>query len=311
MRRAIVTGGRGFIGRHLVADLRRRAVQVTTIGSSPSQDRRHIDLGQGAWNAAQIASILEADRPDAIFHLAGTAVGRPADLARVNIGLALSLLQALGKTGQRPLLVVAGSASEYGAAIASGVPVCESARCRPVSPYGRSKLAQTRAALSYGDATGTPVLVARIFNPIGPGIPEHLALGSFAAQIASVAGQRGTLRTGNIDVERDFIDVEHVASMLCNLALNPAARGIVNVCSGKAISLRTLVKRLIAISGKSIAIEQEAQRVRPDDLPAIVGSTALLRRHGERPPPTDYSDVLARVWAAAQSPAVRKEGCVA
>jgi GDP-4-dehydro-6-deoxy-D-mannose reductase len=297
--------------KHTCVHRYRSSEPPATIGSSPSQDRQHFALGHGAWNAAQLARILAAERPDAIFHLAGTAAGTPADLERVNIGLALSLMQALGKTGQRPVLVMAGSASEYGAAVVSGVPVCETTRCSPVSAYGRSKLAQTRAALSFSDATGTPVLVARIFNPIGPGMPAHLALGSFAAQIAGAAGQRGTLRTGNIDVKRDFIDVEHVASMLCNLAQKPSARGIVNICSGRAVSLRSLVRRLIAVSGKSIAIEQDPQRVRPDDLPVIVGSTALLRKYGERPPPTDYPDVLARIWAAAQDTAVCKEGCVA
>jgi GDP-4-dehydro-6-deoxy-D-mannose reductase len=178
----------------------------------------------------------------------------------------------------------------------------------PLSAYGRSKLAQTRAALAYGEATGTPVLVARIFNPIGAGLPTHLALGAFAEQIASVTGPCGTLRTGNIDVKRDFIDVRYVAAMLFNLASKPAARGIINICSGKAVWLRSLVKNLIAVSGKSIAIETDPSRLRPSELRVIVGSTALLAKHGERPPPTDYSAVLAQIWTAAQKHRVCTEG---
>jgi GDP-4-dehydro-6-deoxy-D-mannose reductase len=308
MRRAVVTGGTGFIGRHLVADLRRRGLHVTTIGRRPVQDRHHVALGSGAWNTAQLARILDDSEPEAIFHLAGGAMGTQAELEHLNLGLATSLMQAVRETGQRPVLVFAGSATEYGAAIMDGVPVRESSECAPVGAYGRSKLAQTHAALAYGEATGTPVLVARIFNPIGAGIPAHLALGAFAEQIASVTGPRGTLRTGNIEVRRDFIDVKHVAAMLFGLASKPAARGIINICSGKAVRLRALVKILISVSGKSIDIETDPSRLRPEELGVIVGSTALLAKHGERPPPTDHSAVLAHIWAAAREHRVRTEG---
>jgi GDP-4-dehydro-6-deoxy-D-mannose reductase len=308
MRRAVVTGGTGFIGRHLVADLRRRGVHVTTIGRRPMQDRHHVALGSGAWTIAQLARILDDKEPEAIFHLAGGATGTQAELEHLNLGLATSLMQALRGIGQRPVLVVAGSATEYGAAIVDRVPVREGSECAPVGAYGRSKLAQTCAALAYGEATGTPVLVARIFNPIGAGIPTPLALGAFAEQIASVTGSRGTLRTGNIDVKRDFIDVRYVATMLFNLASKPAARGIINICSGKAVWLRALVKGLISASGKSIAIETDPSRLRPNELRVIVGSTALLAKHGERPPPTDYSAVLAQIWTAAQEHRVCTEG---
>jgi GDP-4-dehydro-6-deoxy-D-mannose reductase len=303
MRRAIVTGGAGFIGRHLVAGLRRRGVHVTTIGRRPSQDARHVALGDGAWSVPQLARILEDNEPDAVFHLAGGSTGGQAELDHLNVGLATALMQALRETGLRPVLVVAGSATEYGAAIVDGAPVCESAECAPISAYGRSKLAQTSAALAYGKETGAPVLAARIFNPIGAGIPTHLALGAFAAQIASVTGTRGKLRTGNIDVERDLIDVEHVATMLYNLTLNHAARNVINICSGEAVRLRTLVEYLISVSGKSIDIETDPSRVRPKELRVIVGSTALLATHGEQPPPTDYPAVVARIWAAAQNAA--------
>lgn len=302
MRRAIVTGGKGFIGRYLVAGLRRRGLRVTTIGRTPLEDPCHVALGGEMWNVPQLARILRDHEPEAIFHLAGSATGGQAELEQLNVGLAASLMQALRETGQRPVLIIAGSATEYGAAIVDSVPISETSECAPIGAYGQTKLAQTRAALAFGDATGTPVLVARIFNPIGAGIPPHLALGAFAAQIASVNGSNGTLRTGNIDVERDFIDVEHVATLLHNLALKPEARGIINICSGEAVRLRLLVDELISVSGKSIDIEIDPSRVRPQELCVIAGSAALLTKHGEPPPPTDYSAVISSIWTAAQQP---------
>jgi GDP-4-dehydro-6-deoxy-D-mannose reductase len=192
-------------------------------------------------------------------------------------------------------LVVAGSAAEYGSTIRDGEAIRETAICTPLSAYAASKQAQTRAALAYGDTSGTSVLVARIFNPLGPNMPTHLAIGDFASQIASMPRDRGTLRVGNIDVRRDILDVEHIATLLCQLAENPNACGVVNLCSGQAALLRDLVQMLIEGCGRKIDIEVDWARVRGNEPHTIIGSTDLLAKLGCSPPPTDFPAVIARV----------------
>ena len=161
---------------------------------------------------------------------------------------------------------------------------------------GASKLAQTQAALEFGEATGTQVLVARIFNPIGPGMPHHLALGEFARQIAAFRGEPGVLRTGNLDVWRDFIDVREVARALRILAANPEARGIVNVCTGRATSLRELVEMLIRVSETDVATLPEASRLRTGERSVVIGSADRLAHLGAAPPARDLKPVVASLW---------------
>jgi GDP-4-dehydro-6-deoxy-D-mannose reductase len=295
MHSAFVTGGRGFIGRYLVKELRRRGVSVRTIGRKPSEDPAHTVLDEAAWDSPALDRILVEAAPDCIFHMAGKARGTPAELTQANLGLAQSLMRALDRTNLRPRLVIASSAAEYGAAVKDGEPVRETAVCAPLSPYAASKQAQTRAVLAYADTTGISPLVARIFNPIGPDMPRHLAIGDFARQIASMPGDRGTLKVGNIDVRRDMMDVDYVAPILCELAENPHIRGIVNVCSGQAPLLRDLVDMLIEGSGRKVDIEVDWTRVRGNEPRTIIGSTELLTALGCLPPPTDFAAVMARV----------------
>jgi GDP-4-dehydro-6-deoxy-D-mannose reductase len=296
MHSALVTGAHGFIGRHLVEVLRRSGVDVGTLGRHPTGEAGHIVIEDGSWEPAALERIIVDAAPDCIFHLAGAAQGSASELTQVNLGLTQSLLRALARTSLRPVLVIAGSAAEYGSAIVDGEPVCETASCAPVSPYGVSKHAQTRAALAYAAATGKPVLVARIFNPLGGGMPGHLAMADFARQIAAMPLRRGTLRVGNIDVRRDMIDVAHVATLLCRLAANPDARGVVNLCSGEAPLLRDLIAMLLAASGRTADIEVDPARQRTNELRTVMGSTDLLTRLGCPPPPTDFPAVVARVW---------------
>ena len=194
MLRALVTGGQGFIGRHLGHALRRGGVDVWTLGRTQSPaatDAVHVVLDEGSWDSHALDHILEDVAPDCIFHLAGRARGTPAEITHANVELLDGLLRALRRTGLRPRLVVAGSAAEYGSAIREDEAVRETAICSPQSAYGASKQAQTRAALAYADVSGTSVLVARIFNPLGANMPTHLAIGDFASQIAAMPRSGG------------------------------------------------------------------------------------------------------------------------
>ena len=308
MRSALVTGGQGFIGRHLVKALRQRGVQVTSVGRRPSVDAGHIDTGhivveEESWGTPVLDRVLQEVAPDCVFHLAGRARGTPAELIGANLGLLQGLLQSLRRTALQPQLVIAGSAAEYGSSIRDGEPIRETLTCAPLSPYGASKQAQTRAALAYADATGTSVLVARIFNAVGPNMPVHLAIGDFARQIAAMPRSHGTLRVGNIDVRRDMIDVEHIGTLLWELAENPDAHGVVNVCSGRAPPLRDLVEMLIAGCGRKVDIEVDWARVRGNEPRTIVGSIELLVGLGCPPPPTDFPALMARVRRAMEESA--------
>ena len=295
MHRAIVTGADGFLGRHLVPVLEQHGVLVTALTRRPRAGASNIAMGDAPWSPLRLAKIIEAASPHVVFHLLGRASGSAAELERANVAATRSVIEALRYVDARPLLVCCGSAAEYGAAIFVGMPVCESSTCAPVTPYGVSKLAQTLTVVDFAVETGTPAIIARIFNPIGPGMPPHLALGDFARQLAALS-DRGALRTGDIDIYRDFLDVRHVAEALWKLAMNDAARGIVNICSGQATKLRWLVELLIQMSGKNITIQPEAARMRSGQPKTVIGSTALLGSLGAAVPPTDYLATMARMW---------------
>lgn len=293
----LVTGASGFIGRRLVETLRARGAKVVTLGRHEHSDLEHIRLSASEWRADRLAEILEAANPDVIFHLAGAASGNPDELHSINVGLTRAILRGVEKADLSPVVVSAGSAAEYGLGIEDGVPVREDSVCRPQSAYGVSKLAQTLEMLNFGARTGVPVLVARIFNAIGPSMPRHLALGEFACQIAaSRRGERMHLSVGNLESRRDMIDVTHVASILSQLARNPDARGIINVCSGVAPRLRSLLDIMIAESGRDVVIDVDPARLRAGELAIIVGSTDKLSKLRCELPPTDFTSVVKDIW---------------
>src|SRR6185295_9539377 len=122
---------------------------------------------------------------------------------------------------------------------------------------------------------------ARIFNPIGPGMGRHLALGDFARQLAGSNELPAILRVGNLDVFRDFIDVRDLVAILVGLSTNPQAIGrVLNVCSGRGLLLRDIVARMVSLSGKDAKIEVEQSRVRPREMRMFYGSTRALNGIG-------------------------------
>lgn len=300
-----MTGAEGFLGHQLVRELELHGTRVTRLVRQGTASSSHVVMGEAPWEPGRLADIIEDAEPDVVFHLAGGAVGTAAQLEAMNVGLANSVMAALRLAQAVPLLVCCGSAAEYGNGLTDGVATPETAVCAPMGDYGKSKLLQTRAAIAFGEGSGTPILVARIFNPIGPRMPPHLALGDFARQISALPSHGGILRSGTLDVARDFIDIALVARALRLLTQNPDARGVVNVCSGQATQLAHLVKMLIAASGKRVRLELDPERVRGGELRAVFGDPGLLWRLTGRLEDTDYKAVATRIW---QDAATRAKG---
>ena len=145
--------------------------------------------------------------------------------------------------------------------------------------YGISKLAETRLAVS-ATRRGHCVVAARAANILGPGMPATLFLGSVARQVADIrkGKQVPVLEVGNLETARDFIHVEDAVRCYWKLVTQPKAFGeIVNVSSGAAIPIKTLLDAMVELSGRKIAVVTKAQRMKAHDLPSFCASNDKLR----------------------------------
>jgi len=296
--KALVTGAGGFCGRRLVHRLESDSVEVHTMGVGPGDRDGHSQISDVA-SVDEIAGVIRSIRPDRIFHLAGVAVSAdPSLFYKVNIQYALALFGAMRGAGvdkKCPVLLV-GTAAEYGAVEPHETPITEETTCRPYNHYGVSKLGQTIAGLNE---TGVRVVIARPFNIIGPGMPGHVALRSFADQIALIAkggSPSNVIRTGALSPTRDFVDVDEVVDVYTRLADNSDAYGqVVNVCSGKGTAVSDALYKMIELAGLDVIVKTDPALVKPIDVPEHFGSDMKMRELAGRSLSSSLDDVLRRI----------------
>ena len=266
---AFVTGGGGFVGRHVVAALD---------GPVTAPPHAELDL----LDAEAVRSAVAAASPGAVFHLAALAsVGRswedPARVLRENVEMTVNVLEAVRAEAPEAAVVIASSGEIYGPP--ERLPVDESAPLRPQSPYAVSKAACDLLAGQYADAHGLRVVRLRAFNQAGPGQSDDYVVGTIARQIAEAEAAgvpEAVVRTGNPDSARDFIDVRDAARAY--VAAADAPSGVYNVCSGRAVSVRELVELAAAAARVPVRHEVDAARVRSHDVPEVRGSADELAR---------------------------------
>ncbi|MDP9349465.1 MAG: GDP-mannose 4,6-dehydratase, partial [Gemmatimonadota bacterium] len=237
-----------------------------------------------------LVSAVDTARPEAVYHLAGQSsvaqsFSDPLATWDVNATGTLRLLCALrsgGLGGARVLL--ASSAEVYGPVPEAEQPITEDRPLRPVSPYAASKAAAELAAVQVSSADGPQVVIARSFNHTGPGHDARFALPSFARQLASHApGSEPVLHVGNLGARRDLLDVRDVVRAYQRLVRSGEAGQAYNVCSGEACFLQDVVEEMVEISGTRARIEVDAERLRPVDIPLLVGEGSRLRALGWAP----------------------------
>jgi GDP-4-dehydro-6-deoxy-D-mannose reductase len=280
--RALVTGASGFVGRYLVEALRRDGIEVFACGGphDAGEEYFRIDLA----DQQSLAAALDAARPTVIFHLAAQAfvpesLASPIATYEINaIGTARLAQAVRAYDSAPPRIVFASSAEVYGVRDASDYPLHEDLDLRPANPYGASKAAAEAILLGEFRSFGTEVVISRAFNHIGPGQDERFVVASLAAQLARIAaGGPPQLFVGNLNSARDFLDVRDVVEAYVALARDGDRGEIYNICSGGAVTIRDVLRELIAIARVPVEVREDSTRMRSGEIPLSVGSSEKLR----------------------------------
>lgn len=294
--RALITGGKGFVGQWLAAHLKDRGDDVTVI-----------DIETDVADGDAVRRVMAAAAPDAVYHLAAmTHVGEswesPGQVLRVNVLGTAEILAAARSLQGSPRVLVVSSAEVYGVVTPDQLPLGEDTPTAPASPYAASKLAAEAVALQAWRGFDQPVVVVRPFNHIGPGQSPNFFVPAFAKRIvdAKRSGAR-VLPVGNLTSRRDFTDVRDVVAAYRLLMERGEPGGIYNVCSGQDVAMSEVAEQLLMLSESDLTLETDPALLRPVDVPVLRGSAALLRSvtgwEPHIPLATTLADVLAS-WEA-------------
>lgn len=305
--RILVTGCLGFVGRHLTAELRSAGHSVFGFDAMVAEPSVPFPVeGGDLCEAADLPRAVRRFEPEAAVHLAGLAsvpqcAKDPEQAFRVNVLGTLNLLSALSTVSPRARVLVISTAHVYGEA--TDEEFDESAPTKPDSVYALTKLHAEQAALLQGRHSGLSVLSARPVNHIGPGQSPHFVLSAFATQLAAMSLGRAEprLRVGNLDSERDFLDVRDVARGYRLLLEQGSGGEIYHLAGGRSLPIRATLDRLCAISGQSPERVTDPALFRPTDRSPRMNSDKIRRATGWRPERTLdetlrdlYADALAR-----------------
>ncbi len=267
----LVTGAAGFTGAHLCALLRERGHRVVRLVERAAGEG---EIAANLLDRTALAAAVREAAPDAVVHLAAIAFPGHADIDaiyRVNVNGSLALLEALAQAGfGQAGVLLPSTATVY--AGHSQTALAEDSPVTPASHYAVSKLAMEHMARLF--VRTLPITLVRPFNYTGPGQREPYLVPKIVRHFAQRAG---VIELGNIDVERDFLDVRAVVDAYVRLLGAPAARGeTFNVCSNTGSTVRGLIGRLEALTGHRVEIRINPQFVRAGEPQRIVGSNAKL-----------------------------------
>jgi len=290
--RALITGGAGFAGSHLVEYLLRQGQEVIVVDRMgdhlanlehlPNDVR--IERGD-LLDPDRMRQVLEDTRPQRIYHLA--AISSPQESFQnpklaydVNFTGTLNLLCAWRELQIASRFLLVSSVAVYGPVDTPGVPLREDGPLRPVSPYAGSKAAAEMLALQFFQAYGLPVVRVRPFNHTGPRQMSSYVCSGFARQVAEIdlRVRPPQVIVGNLNVRRDFSDVRDIVRGYYLLLENGEAGDVYQLCSGVSVSIESILHRLIALSSQPIQVTVDDTRLRSEESPVICGDPSKARR---------------------------------
>jgi len=286
-KRALITGSNGFVGSYLSRFLRSLDYEIWGIDIADKSRNdgikyRKIDLSD---YDISYRFILESE-PNEVYHLAAVANPRrakeaPVSAYNVAMNSTLGVLNAVRDIEGCKVLLI-GSSEEYRKKEGNEMVYCEEDPIENNTIYGSTKILSESIGRAYYKEYGVPVYFTRSFNHTGPEQSSEYVLSDFAMQVSRLRREpfATEIVTGNIDIDRDFLDVRDVVRAYYSI-LNEGRPGeIYNVCSHEPTNLRRCIEYLLEVSGnEDVNIVVDRERVRLNEPRVIVGNNHKLQNH--------------------------------
>ncbi len=321
MKRTLLLAGNSFLGAHLHRALEQTDAEVISTTRARPTDRdswgrlptcaSRFGFGKpvicDVTDEAQVDEVIGDARPHWIINCAGVTSGGSAEMMdQVHVQGTANVLQAVARHVPDAVVVLLGSAAEYGNVAGAQLPVSEDQPARPETAFGRSKLDQLCRAEHWAAEQRLRILVVRCFNMLGPGLPEHYLAAALTRRLrlALLRGQSGAFPVDNPDAARDWIDVRDVAAALVALlrqaAPSPGRMGLYNIATGQETPVLALAERLCRLAGDFHAVPGEPKPSR-SGIRRSCGDATRLRRATGWDPAFSWQQSLEDMWNDASS----------
>ncbi len=261
--RIIVTGGAGFIGKHLVKSLLKKDHRVTVFDNFSNSTKDSvsslIDMGAKVieGNITKPLEILDAVKDhDIVIHLAAKisvseSISNPSDTFQVNVDGTRNVLISCEKNHIKKL-IVASSAAVYGEG-SPDVKLTEESETNPISPYGESKVKMEQEIREFASKHDVNCVILRFFNIYGVGQSDEYA-GVITKFMERITQDKPLEIFGDGMQTRDFIAIDDVVNSIHN-AISHGKSGTYNIASGKIITIKKLADMILSSSGKKLEIK--------------------------------------------------------
>ena len=291
--RILITGANGFVGTWLRRCLQVKLTPGAKIFANGLSSGNRTDGDGTQWHDVDLRdpnavdALVSATRPTVLVHLAAQshvqeAIWSPELTWSVNLNGTMNLANAVLRHSPSCRFIFVSSSEVYGGSFRlSSSPLNEMARLDPENAYAASKAA---ADLFVGQLArqGLQALRFRPFNHTGPQQSSRFVVPAFASQVVRIERGKGdqTIRVGNLNALRDFLDVRDVVSAYAAAILkrDPLEPGLIlNLASGQPRRIGSILEALVAKSKIAIGIESDQQKFRPDEMPFAAGDSTRAR----------------------------------